>query len=104
MYKLAILGDQPLVHLVSADSFRDKLGFSYTTHPISTMVSLTMFKSSLPSDANVAVIGCLTTLLSDISVPKTEKSREVYQSRSALSLLSFPMLTPSFLPFRAVPD
>ena len=80
MFKLAILGDQPLVNLVSSDSFRDRLGFAYTTHPISTMVALTMFKSSLPPDANVAVIGCLTSLLSDISVPKTEKTREVYQS------------------------
>ena len=81
MFKLAILGDQPLVHLVSTDSFRDKLGFAYTTHPISTMAALTMLKGSLPPDASVAVIGCLTSLLSDISVPKTEKNREVYLSR-----------------------
>ncbi len=87
MFKLAILGDQPLVHLMSTDSFRSKLGFSYTTHPISTMVALTMFKGSLPPDANVAVIGCLTSLLSDISVPKTEKNRVVYLSRSLLFFL-----------------
>ncbi len=81
MFKLAILGDQPLVSLVSSDSFRDKLGFSFTTHPISTMVALSMFKASLPAEANVAVIGCLTSLLCDISVPKTEKNREVYLSK-----------------------
>ncbi len=105
MYKLAILGDQPLVTLVSTDSFRDKLGFSFTTHPISTMVALSMFKASFPTDANVAVIGCLTSLLSDISVPKTEKNREVYLSMFVRLLCSALLLLICFFCFsRAVLD
>ncbi len=85
MFKLAILGDLRLVTLVSSDSFRDRLGFQFTTHPVSTLLSLSHFhfKDMVPEDVDVVVLGCLSTLLSDVPVVKTEK-RDVSLSRFLL--------------------
>ncbi len=85
MFKLAILGDLRLVTQVLSDSFRDRLGFQFTMHPVSTLHSLSLFhfNDMVPEDVDMLVLGCLSTLLSDVPVVKTEK-RDVSLSRFLL--------------------